>query len=58
MPSEFIQRQIDRLLNEAETALGRLDWDAVRDRPLAQLAPQAAPLRSDPIFLLFPPTRR
>jgi eukaryotic-like serine/threonine-protein kinase len=38
MPSEFIQRQIDRLLNEAETALGRLDWDGVYAQANAILA--------------------
>ena len=38
MPSEFIQRQIDRLLNEAEAALGRLDWDGVRAQADAILA--------------------
>ncbi len=31
MTSERIQRQIDRLLDEAEEALSRRDWDAVRD---------------------------
>ena len=38
MASEFIQRQIDRLLNEAEAALGRLDWDGVRAQAHAILA--------------------
>jgi serine/threonine protein kinase len=38
MASEFIQRQIDRLLNEAETALARFDWDGVRAQANAILA--------------------
>ena len=32
MASERVQRQIDRLLDEAEEAVGRSDWDLVRDR--------------------------
>jgi eukaryotic-like serine/threonine-protein kinase len=32
MPSEFIQRQVDRLLSEAAEAIGRSDWELVRDR--------------------------
>src|SRR6266545_2024033 len=31
MPSERVQRQIDRLLDEAEQALVARDWDKVRD---------------------------
>ena len=31
MPSERIQRQIDRLLDEAEAAFARREWAAVRD---------------------------
>jgi eukaryotic-like serine/threonine-protein kinase len=48
MPSEFIQRQIDRLLNEAEEALARLDWDGVRAQANAVLAldPENADARS------------
>jgi class 3 adenylate cyclase/Cdc6-like AAA superfamily ATPase len=38
MPSERVQRQIDRLLDEAEAAIARLDWDSVRDRSNAVLA--------------------
>jgi class 3 adenylate cyclase/Cdc6-like AAA superfamily ATPase len=38
MPSAFIQRQIDRLLNEAEAALAHLDWDGVRAQANAILA--------------------
>ena len=30
MASERVQRQIDRLLDEAEEALTRFDWDSVR----------------------------
>jgi tetratricopeptide (TPR) repeat protein len=38
MPSERVQRQIDRLLDEAEDAIRRLDWPTVRDRATAALA--------------------
>jgi class 3 adenylate cyclase len=38
MPSERIQRQIDRLLDEAEAALTRLDWDGLRAQANAVLA--------------------
>jgi predicted ATPase/class 3 adenylate cyclase len=38
MPSERVQRQIDRLLDEAEAAIARLDWEAVRERSAAVLA--------------------
>ena len=37
MPSEFIQRQIDRLLEQAAEALSQLNWDEVRDRAQAVL---------------------
>jgi hypothetical protein len=30
VPSERVQRQIDSLLDQAEAALGRLDWDGLR----------------------------
>jgi len=32
MPSERIQRQVDRLLDEAEQAVGERDWALVRER--------------------------
>ena len=38
MTSERIQRQIDRLLDEAEQALAQLDWSTLRDRSQAVLA--------------------
>ena len=38
MPSERVQRQIDRLLDETEAALARLDWGEVRARANAVLA--------------------
>ena len=38
MPSERLQRQIDRLLDEAEEAIARLDWEVVRARARAVLA--------------------
>jgi hypothetical protein len=38
MPSERIQRQIDRLLDEADEAALRLEWSVVRDRARAALA--------------------
>ncbi len=31
MASERVQRQIDRLLDQAEEAMGRLDWGTVRE---------------------------
>ncbi len=31
MASERVQRQIDRLLDQAEEAMGQMAWDAVRD---------------------------
>ena len=38
MPSERVQRQIDRLLDDAEEALTRFDWDSVRQCTEAVLA--------------------
>ena len=38
MASERLKRQIDRLLDEVETAVSQLDWDLVRDRGRAVLA--------------------
>jgi hypothetical protein len=38
MPSERIQRQIDRLLDEADEAALRREWSVVRDRATAALA--------------------
>ena len=35
MPSERIQRQIDRIFGEAEEALATYDWEAVRRHALA-----------------------
>ncbi|MCH8063556.1 MAG: serine/threonine protein kinase, partial [Chloroflexi bacterium] len=35
MPSERVQRQIDRILDDAEEALGVYDWEAVRRHALA-----------------------
>ena len=37
MPSERVQRPIDRPLDEEEDAVGRLEWDAVRERSQAVL---------------------
>src|SRR6187455_1909058 len=37
VPSERVQRQIDRLLDEADQAMARLDWQMVRERALAVL---------------------
>ncbi len=37
MPSERIQRQIDRLLDEAEEGISQLDWEIVRARAEAVL---------------------
>jgi len=38
MPSERVQRQIDRFLDEAEAAMARSDWTTVRDRAKNALA--------------------
>ena len=38
MASERFQRQIDRLLDEAEAALSRFDWESVRQCAQAVLA--------------------
>ena len=38
VPSERVQRQIDRLLDEAEAAITELRWQVVRDRARAVLA--------------------
>ena len=38
MPSERIQRQINRLLDEAELAMARLEWEIVMQRAQAVLA--------------------
>ncbi len=38
MASERLQRQIDRLLDEAEEAITRFDWDALFQRAQAVLA--------------------
>ena len=35
MPSERIQRQIDRILDEAEAALAKYDWESVTQHALA-----------------------
>src|SRR5688572_21101233 len=37
MPSERIQRQIDRLLDEADDAARQLDWSTVKARAAAAL---------------------
>ena len=38
MAGERLQRQIDRLLDEAEEAITRFDWDALFQRAQAVLA--------------------
>lgn len=38
MATERLQRQIERLLDEAEEAVSQLDWTSVRDRAQAVLA--------------------
>ncbi len=38
MASERLQRQIERLLDEAEEAISRFDWDALLQRSQAVLA--------------------
>ena len=54
MASDRVQRQIDRLLDEAEQAISRYDWDVVRQAADAVLA--IAPDNSDrcpPLQSLF-----
>lgn len=50
MPSERVQRQIDRLLDEAEQASAKKDWAAVADR--AQHALTFDPSNEDALELL------
>ena len=38
MVSERVQRRIERLLDESDEAISRLDWDAARQRAQAILA--------------------
>ena len=53
MPSQRVQRQIDRLLDEAEEALTQRDWTRVRD--LAQDALALDPENEDAeTFLAVP----
>jgi hypothetical protein len=49
MPSERTQRQIDRLLDEAEHAIAARDWVAVRQHALdvLRLDPENEDARSD-----------
>ena len=48
MPSERIQRQVDRLLDEAEAALAANDWPRVREAAsnALRLDPENADARS------------
>lgn len=41
MPSDRIQRQIDRILDEAEAALAKYDWESVTQYALAVQALEA-----------------
>ena len=50
MASERVQRQIDRLLDEAEEAISRFDWEAVRQVGQAVLA--IDPMNADAITYL------
>ena len=50
MTSERVQRQIDRLLNEAEAAITGPRWDVARDRARAALALDAT--NADALALL------
>ena len=50
MASDRLQRRIERLLDEAEEAVSRLDWEVVRDRAQAVLA--FDPDNSDALILL------
>ena len=38
MPSERMQRQLERLLDEAEKAISDLDWAQARNRAMAALS--------------------
>lgn len=50
MVSDRLQRQIDRLLDEAEEAIGRRDWAAVRDS--AQAVLRLDPVNKDAVGIL------
>ena len=56
MPSERIQRQIERFLDEAEEAAARSDWEAVNDRAQNVLA--LDPENSDALTYLSAAERR
>lgn len=44
--SDFIGRQVQRLLGQAEEALDRLDWREVRTRAVLRLDPDNAHARA------------
>ena len=50
MLSERVQRQIDRLLDEAEEAAARKAWDVVRERceHVLTFDPESADVRTTP----------
>ena len=50
MASERIQRQIERLLDQAEEAMGRSDWESVRDH--AKVALGLGPDNADALAFL------
>ncbi len=56
MPSERVQRQIDRLLDEAEAAVAANDWARVRE--LAQDVLSADPTNSDALGFASMAARR
>ena len=51
MPSERIQRQIDRLLDEVEEAMSGQDWEAVGERARSVL--RLDPENQDALSYLF-----
>ncbi len=55
MVSERLQRQINRLLDEAEEAISRFDWDALLQRAQAVLAMD--PESRDALAFLAPAER-
>lgn len=52
MPSERMQRQIDRFLDAAEEAMARFDWAAVHDN--AQAVLRLDPENQDAVSYLAP----
>jgi hypothetical protein len=50
MASERVQRQIDRLLDEAEAAIAASEWNRVRDRSNSALAAEGGDSQGEPSY--------